>query len=65
MMNVCEIMTRDANCQQVHLRIQVLVVPHTGRQLPNNPWIQDQVVNEALVAWDTFKKKRFKKVLFM
>lgn len=54
MMNVCEIMTRDANRQQVHLRIQVLVVPHTGRQLPDNPWIQNQVVNEALVAWDTF-----------
>lgn len=37
----------------VNSRIQVLVLPNPRGQLPDNPGIQNQVVDEALVTWGT------------
>lgn len=37
---------------RLDLRIQVLVLPNTRGQLPNDPRIQNQVVDEALVTCD-------------
>lgn len=39
--------------QQVSSRIQVFVLPNPRGQLPDNPRIQNQVVDEALVTWGT------------
>lgn len=41
--------------KQVDSRIQVLVLPNTRGQLPDNPGIQNQVMDEALVTWEKNK----------